>query len=118
MPGGSDFDVLEAKAYVLERGFTIDDAAAYIEEVRWQFAKTMPRDPHEYTLWKWRPSTKEAFRSFVQLIRAEGYQADWPPNSRNPRYRHTYLDVGEHKYWTMGAPLEDTILINRARLDH
>jgi len=26
--------------------FTIDDARAYIEKVRWQFAKTMPRWPH------------------------------------------------------------------------
>jgi hypothetical protein len=31
--------------------------------------------------------------------------------------KHVYLDVDEWKYWTMGSPLDDTILINRARTE-
>jgi hypothetical protein len=34
--------------------FTVDDARAYIADVRWQFAKTMPQWPHEYTVREWR----------------------------------------------------------------
>jgi hypothetical protein len=29
--------------------FTIDQARVYIATVRWQFAKTMPQWPHEYS---------------------------------------------------------------------
>ena len=35
--------------------FSADDALAYIAKVRWQFAKTMPQWPHEYTVREWRP---------------------------------------------------------------
>lgn len=46
----------------------------------------------------------------VQFIRAHGYQ-----NLFERRW-YTQLDIGEHTYWTMGAPVEETILINRKRL--
>lgn len=71
----------------------------------WNFAKTMPENPHEYSLKKlWSP---DEFDRTVLGIRALGY-----------RYRfkgrhYTQLDVNEHYYWTMGAPVDKTILINR-----
>ena len=36
------------------RAFTTNHARAYVAGVRWQFAKTMPQWPHEYTVREWR----------------------------------------------------------------
>ena len=52
--------------------FGIEDARAYIDEVRWQFAKTMPQWPHEYTVRDWRTDLDDIFADFVELVRAQG----------------------------------------------
>src|ERR1035437_5030402 len=44
---------------------TAEDARADIAKVRWQFAKTMPQWPHEYTVLLWRQDLESAFREFV-----------------------------------------------------
>ena len=44
-------------------------------------------------------------------IREHGYRQRWGP------YNHHHIDLDGWKYWTMGAPLAETILINRARLE-
>lgn len=80
----------------------------YIDTVRWQFAKTMPENPHEYTLKKW--GNPEMFDRVVMYIREHGYD-DWFKGRK-----YIALNVGEHKYWTMGASLDQTILINRKEL--
>ena len=97
--------------------FDIEDARAYIGEVRWQFAKTMPQWPHEYTVRDWRVDLDDTFLDFVELIRAEGAVKPWPADSPTPRYHHTYLAIDGWDYWTMGEPVEETEVINRARLD-
>ncbi len=76
---------------------------------RWIFAKTMPQTPHWYTLRKEWPSDED-FVSVVQSIRDYGYH-EW---FRGRRY--TMLNLNGMKYWTMGAPLDVTILINRKHL--
>jgi hypothetical protein len=40
----------------------------------------------------------------------------WPAEARQPRYQHTYLTLGDWEYWTMGEPLPETTVINRALL--
>ena len=86
-------------------------AKKYIASCRWQFAKTMPENPHEYTLKEWNeiPSSKVAFEKFVTWIREEGYE--------RPFYGQMYLsmDIDGWTYWTMGESLNETILINRAK---
>lgn len=77
---------------------------------RWQFAKTMPQNPHEYTVRDWDPD-EASFERFAALIRQHGWVGvafgrEW-----------TYLDVGRHTYWTMGAPLPETTVINRKAAD-
>jgi len=94
--------------------FTTDDACAYIAKVRWQFAKTMPQWPHEYTVREWREDLQPEFFGLVLLIRREGVVKPWPPEAAEPRYRHTYLEVGGWEYWTMGEPISETTVINRA----
>jgi hypothetical protein len=50
----------------------MDHARAYIDSVRWQFAKTMPKWPHEYTVREWRPDLQPAFEALVTMIRDMG----------------------------------------------
>ena len=62
--------------------------------------------PHEYTLRKnWDAAE---FEWVAQHIRATGYEQQFIGRV------WTYYDVGEHQYWTMGNPLSETTLINRA----
>lgn len=71
----------------------------------WRFAKTMPHNPHWYTLRKeWRD---EEFVRVVQTMRRVGYTEYYQGR------RYTMFNVNNMKYWTMGAPLRETILINR-----
>ena len=95
--------------------FSLDQARMYIAGVRWQFAKTMPQWPHEYTVRQWRPDLEPAFLAFAALIRSDGMVRPWPRDAATPRYRHLYLDVDGSEYWTMGAPIPQTTVINRAR---
>jgi hypothetical protein len=73
---------------------------------QWVFAKTMPENPHHYTLRKhW--EIDEEFAWAVAYLRANGYTAIF----RKTRY--IQINVNEHFCWTMGAPIHATILINR-----
>jgi 2-polyprenyl-3-methyl-5-hydroxy-6-metoxy-1,4-benzoquinol methylase len=82
--------------------------AKLLEAHDWIFAKTMPDNPHEYTLRK-RWADQAAFDRVVNGIRRLGYKTLF---RRRP---YTQLNVNEHYYWTMGAPVPATILINRKR---
>jgi hypothetical protein len=118
---GDDGSVMEQRepesgARELPSPFTTDDARAYIAEVRWQFAKTMPQWPHEYTVRKWRPDLERDFLEFVVLIRRDGIVKPWPRDAATPRYRLTYLELDGWEYWSMGAPVPETTVINRALL--
>lgn len=89
-------------------GWTEADFRSFVERHAWIFARTMPQNPHEYTLR--RNARKEVFEAAVRYVREHGRMERF----RGRPYRTLYLD--EHKYWTMGAPLADTILINRKAL--
>src|SRR5437870_13429813 len=79
--------------------FTIDDARAYIARVRWQFARTMPQWPHEYTVKEWRPKLAGQFEAFARLIATDGSVIPWPAPPARPRHHNRYLVIGELKYW-------------------
>jgi 2-polyprenyl-3-methyl-5-hydroxy-6-metoxy-1,4-benzoquinol methylase len=73
----------------------------------WIFAKTMPKNPHWYTLRKnW--ESNGAFVKVVELMRRHGYVRRYGQSD------YTCFDVNDMRYWTMGAPIPSTILINRA----
>ena len=83
-------------------------ARQYIKTVRWQNAKTYEKTaPHEYTVRKWRPDLDDEFCWFVEYIRQNGVVETFWKN------RYTYLYLDGYRYWTMGAPLAKTIIINR-----
>ena len=89
---------------------TKTEASRFISSVKWQFAKTMSKIPHEYTVAEWNPEKKDLFNSFVIFIRENGYKDSFFGKE------YMYLDVDDYKYWTMGNPIEETTLINRAKI--
>ncbi len=73
----------------------------------WKIAKTMPNNPHEYTLrMNW--ANDPLFDQVVQYIRANG------EDFRFGKTTYKVLKLNGMRYWTIGAPIEKTILINRA----
>ena len=86
---------------------TLKEFSEFVSHADWTFAKTMPHIPHEYTLKK--NSPREVFDAAVVFIREQGEVRPWG------KYVHTYLDHDGWTYWTMGAPVPATILINRER---
>ena len=67
----------------------------------------MPEWPHEYLV---RDRVDETlFVRLVEHIRANGYEGRF--------YQRviTYYEEAGMVYWTMGAPLAETIIINRCR---
>ncbi len=74
----------------------------------YRFAKTMPHAPHWYSVrreWK----NEEEFVEAVLFIRKHGYSE--PYAGRN----YIKFKLNGFKYWTMGDPIEDTIILNRAK---
>lgn len=73
---------------------------------QFRYAKTMPQFPHHYTLRQtW---DNQVFDAVVRAIRELG-----TPRAFGNR-QYTYYDFGGNTYWTMGDPVDKTILINRA----
>ena len=85
-----------------------EDGRAFVARAPWRFAKTMSHIPHEYTVRGQTPD--DEFNEFVLLIRQVGYKR------RFGKTTYTYLNIDGRRYWTMGAPLEATTIINRALL--
>ena|ERR1035437_2369491 len=78
-------------------------------EVEFHFAKTMAAIPHSYTRRReWKDDAD--FVRVVSLIRAHGYQKKFFTKI------YTYLDLDGYSYWSMGFPVEETVLINKAEV--
>lgn len=84
--------------------------AATLTARKYTYARTMPHCPHWYTLRKHWEDDGEFVR-VVEAMRRYGYQ------ERYGQRTFTRFDVNEFKYWTMGDPIETTILINRAYIE-
>jgi hypothetical protein len=87
---------------------TTDDIASFIASNAWTFATTMPDNPHWYAV-RAKCNDEAAFEGFVMHIRAHGYTLKFKGR------KYTCFNVDEFRYWTMGAPLDATIIINRAK---
>lgn len=83
-------------------------ALAFIEGQRWTFAKTMPQHPHEYIV-RGKGNTDDEFDALVRFIRKNGEPRGWGGKT----YLQWYGPDGHH-YWTMGWPVAQTTIINRA----
>lgn len=89
----------------------IQKLRSMIARCEWTFAKTMPFAPHEYIVRGKCPLTDEEFEYFVDMQREHGVKERWGS------YNFPYLYIDDYKYWTMGAPIEETIIINRAKVN-
>ena len=83
------------------------DLKAFVAAQSWTFAKTYAKTwPHWYIV---RKNVDEAsFLEFVKIIRNNGYKGKFYNKEI------IYYDLDEYTYWTMGAPIEETTIINRA----
>lgn len=86
----------------------------FIARQKWVFAKTMPQHPHEYVVKKnlsfFNQRLFEQITSYIRLYgRDERYLGTHPVRQ--------YLYLGEWKYWTMGAPVLQTTILNRAKTE-
>jgi hypothetical protein len=87
-----------------------EDLRRFVNDERWTYAKTMPDWPHEYLV---RERVDEAlFERLVKHIRSNGYEG------RFYQKKITYYEEAGLVYWTMGAPLNETIIINRCRKEN
>lgn len=84
------------------------DLHQFVADEKWIFAKTYASSwPHEYIV---REKVDEGlFVRLVEHIRANGYQGFFY------KMKITYYDEDGLVYWTMGAPVEETTIINRCK---
>ena len=86
-----------------------DNLREMIARCQWTFAKTMPFAPHEYIVKDKCPLANEEFNNFVKMQWNFGSVERWG------NYITPYLYIDDYNYWTMGAPYEETKVINRAK---
>ena len=98
---------------------TVEECRAFVANSHWKYAKSMPNNPHYYTL-RDQSQDETVFVRFVLHIRQAGYR------KRFGKTTYSYLDLDGWQYWTMGAPIGPlgghnpnihTTLINRAELN-
>ena len=79
----------------------------FVDTAQWTFAKSMPEWPHEYIVQE--RVDNELFLRLVRHIRQHGFEGRF--------YQRvlTYFAEDGLLYWTMGAPVEETTIINRCK---
>ncbi len=87
-----------------------DNLKNFINNSTWVFAKTYSKTwPHEYVV---RDKVDEnRFVDFVMHIRTHGYIGKFFTKDI------IYFNDSNMVYWTMGAPIGETTIINRCRKD-
>ncbi len=78
----------------------------FIKNLEWTFAKTYAATwPHHYIVRE--RVDEKLFIQMVEHIRAFGY------GGRFYKMKLIYFEEDGYVYWTMGAPIEETTIINR-----
>jgi hypothetical protein len=79
----------------------------FVDTAEWTFAKTMPEWPHEYLVRD--RVDRVLFAALARHIRQYGIEQHF--------YQRvlTYFAEDGLLYWTMGAPIEETTIINRCK---
>lgn len=82
----------------------------FVNDNAWRYAKTYAKKcPHEYVVRDKLPNHYRAlFPDIVKFIRAKGFEAYYF------KKKGIYFIHGNYYYWTMGAPPEETTILNRA----
>ena len=92
---------------------THEEFSQFIDRNKWTFAKTYAAFcPHEYVVKERLPEEEQRlFEQIVAFIREKGFTAIYGRKGPNQ-----YYSVDDYYYWTMGAPIEETTILNRAKL--
>ena len=92
--------------------YTDKDFRDFVNRFKWNFAKTYAnKAPHEYiVLGKVGIEHKAEFVKIARFIREAGFKAHYY------RRQGYYFILGDNYYWTMDENIDDTDLINRAKL--
>ncbi len=88
----------------------VDDARAFIHRGEPKWRRSRQGAPHEYRVRRREPSWAPQFVAFAQLIQSKGVLKTWGGDL------HSYLEVDGHDYWTMGARVVETTVINRGEI--
>lgn len=85
------------------------EAAELLAGASFRYARTMPQNPHDYTLREtW--GNHGAFENVVETIRRHGYRYMFHGRG------YLQFNANGYAYWTMGDPVSETTLINRRQL--
>jgi|TARA_Y100000310_G_scaffold28395_1_gene27035 hypothetical protein len=87
------------------------DVFRELESRVWTFAKTMPDNPHYWSLKKDWPNAEDFFEA-VQFITDNGITKIFKGRDYTVLYHNGF------RYWTMDPTVESTTLINRAKIDY
>jgi hypothetical protein len=83
----------------------------FVNSFTWTQAKTYAnKAPHSYIVVKQDHPMRKEFEEVVQYIRDTGFRAYFYKKA----FIYFYLD--DYFYWTMGAPMGITIVLNRAKI--
>lgn len=90
----------------------MEEFRKFIDDQRWIFSKKFAdKAPHEYCLRKEVVGGDDRFVNAVMFIRENGFKALFWGRE------HIYYQIDGKIYWTMGSPIDETILINRCNAD-
>jgi hypothetical protein len=84
-----------------------EDLRRFINDEQWRFTSMLPDWPHEYLVRE--RVDRRLFEKAVNHIRSNGYEGRF-----YQKEIRCYEEAGL-VYWTMGAPVEQTVIINRCR---
>jgi len=89
-----------------------DQFRDFVNSFTWTYAKTYAQIcPHEYIVKdKIDKEFWESFTEVVKYIREKGFITKYRGRSGE------YYILDDHYYWTMGEPVEETTILNRAKL--
>ena len=99
---------LQKKVFIINDNLMRD----FIYKFNWIYAKTYAEIcPHEYIVKdKIGQDSWESFGEVVSYIREKGFIANYKSRSGE------YYILDDHYYWTMSEPVEETTILNRAKL--
>lgn len=87
----------------------IEDFYKFVNTQTWIFSKSMKRAPHWYICKDYlKEEMLDDFENAVIFIRQNGIKAYFWGKP------YIYYEIGGFFYWTMGNPIEQTKIINRA----
>jgi hypothetical protein len=88
------------------------DPLAFIARHEFRRARATA-NPHEYIV-RGKVRDDEGFDALIRHIHAHGVERAWGMSARSQKIYIVWYAPDGHHYWTMGWPVRETVIINRA----